>query len=533
MVDLLTSAQMRAIERSSIDSGSVSGLQLMERAGNGCVDAIIEKWPELKQGHKSALVLCGPGNNGGDGFVVARLLQEAGLTVQVHLLGHPEQMPADARTNYDRWLQLGDVAPLLLGAISHALPTSDLTVDALFGTGLTRGLDKDLAQLLHSELGLFSLRERIVSIDAPSGLCLDSGRFLDGGASVGADLTVSFHKLKLGHVLAEGPASCGEVAVVDIGLPRGARQDLLIWSPQSSEAEGALLIDKHVIDGVDKFEDQVSTRPKFGHHKFDHGHALVVSGGFGKTGAARLAARAALRIGAGVVTLGVPPSARMEVACHITAVMQSRVSDAVDFAQILADTRINAACLGPGLGLERAKDLVPVLLDKKIPCVLDADALTAFKDDPQSLFAMLHENVVLTPHGGEFARLFPDLSQKLGDPCEKGPAFSKVDATRLAAKRAGCVVLFKGADTVIATGDGRCGVHSAHYARSVPWLATAGAGDVLAGMITGLLARGFSPLRAASSGAYFHVEAAKQFGPGLIAEDLPETLPKVFRSMRG
>ena len=167
----------------------------------------------------------------------------------------------------------------------------------------------------------------------------------------------------------------------------------------------------------------------------------------------------------------------------------------------------------------------------RLAVVLDADALTEYRKDPETLFAMLHDRCVVTPHEGEFGRLFPDILARLKEPATKGPAYSKVDATRDAAKRAGCVVLFKGADTVIAHPDGRCTINSAHYERSAPWLATAGSGDVLAGFITGLLARGFEPMQAAETAAWLHVECALKFGPGLIAEDLPEQLPAVFRDL--
>ncbi len=267
-------------------------------------------------------------------------------------------------------------------------------------------------------------------------------------------------------------------------------------------------------------------------HKFSHGHALILSGPSGKTGAARLAARGALRIGAGLVTLGVPKDAAMEVASQITSIMMSEVEDAEDLAEVLQDDRINALCIGPGLGLERVQALSPVALNNpKRGVVLDADALTAFADDPATLFDILHKNCVLTPHGGEFARLFPDIFENLNVQATKGPAYSKVDATRDAAKRAGCTVLFKGPDTVIASPSGVCAINAALRERSAPWLATAGSGDVLAGFITGLLARGFSPQAAAETGAWLHVECARAFGPGLIAEDLPEQLPKVLREL--
>jgi hydroxyethylthiazole kinase-like uncharacterized protein yjeF len=207
------------------------------------------------------------------------------------------------------------------------------------------------------------------------------------------------------------------------------------------------------------------------------------------------------------------------------------LEDAEELLQVLVDSRINALCLGPALGLSRAKALVKVALAANLATVLDADALSGFADDPSVLFSMLHETCVLTPHAGEFARLFPDISEKLQEVPTSGQAYSKVDATREAAARAGCVVLFKGADTVIAAPDGRCSINSAQYDRKAPWLATAGAGDVLAGFITGLLARGFDPMTAAETAAWLHVESARQFGPGLIAEDLPEQLPAVFRDL--
>jgi len=266
-------------------------------------------------------------------------------------------------------------------------------------------------------------------------------------------------------------------------------------------------------------------------NKYSHGHALILSGPSGKTGAARLAARGALRIGAGVVTVACPPEALAENAAHLNAIMLNPVADAVALKAVLQDERINALCLGPALGLGDDKgDLVREALTTKRKIVLDADALTILARDAE-LFGLLHENCVLTPHAGEFGRLFPDIAAKLAEPATSGPAYSKVDATREAAKRAGCTVLYKGADTVIADETGRAAINSAHYERSAPWLATAGSGDVLAGFITGLMARGFGPMRAAETAAWLHVECALSFGPGLIAEDIPEQLPKVFSNL--
>ncbi|MEL6775367.1 MAG: NAD(P)H-hydrate dehydratase [Pseudomonadota bacterium] len=280
------------------------------------------------------------------------------------------------------------------------------------------------------------------------------------------------------------------------------------------------------------------------HHKYDHGHALILSGGVGRGGAARLAARGALRVGAGLVTLGCPPAALMENAGRLDAIMLASLADAEAMVAEIAARKVKAVCMGPGFGtgerlraftaagLGRAGDRSGGASGTTHPTmVLDADALTEYREDPETLLGMLHAGCVLTPHEGEFGRLFPDILEKLKAPAMRGPAYSKVDATREAAARAGCVVLFKGPDTVIANPDGRCSINAAVYERAAPWLATAGSGDVLAGFITGLLARGLSPMLAAETGAWLHVECARKFGPGLIAEDLPEQLPAVFRDL--
>ncbi|MGR3370823.1 MAG: NAD(P)H-hydrate dehydratase [Sagittula sp.] len=263
-------------------------------------------------------------------------------------------------------------------------------------------------------------------------------------------------------------------------------------------------------------------------HKYDHGHAVVLSGPPGQGGAARLAARAALRVGAGLVTLGCPLRAVTENAVQLTAIMIRGLDGTAGLAEMLEDERYNALCLGPGLGLGPATgELVRGALKARRGTVLDADALSRFQREPQALFDMLHDNCVLTPHGGEFRRLFPDLAGRM----ENDDAFSRIDAAREAAMRAGAVVLIKGAETVIAAPDGRVAVNAAVDERAAPWLATAGAGDVLAGIVCGLMARRLPAYDAAKAGAWLHVEAARAFGPGLIAEDLPEMLPRVFRDL--
>ena len=536
MTEFLTAGQMRALEQAAIDSGEVTGLELMERAGRGVVEATFEEWPELRATSHRAVVLCGPGNNGGDGFVVARLLKEWGWEVEVFLYGNAEKLPADARVNYARWSAIGEVHDFSLCGFAdvyfrHAdrRPAAGalLLVDAVFGTGLSRPVHGEAARALDlvAEAADFG-HAKVVAVDTPSGLCADSGKVL--GTAASANLTVTFHRAKLGHVLQDGPQRCRTLRIADIHLPQ-------------HEPTGTVAVD--VPSGLGKTLG----------HKFSHGHALIASGDHGRAGAARLAARGALRIGAGLVTVASPPGAMAENAARLDAIMLREVEGGEGLAEVLADKRINALCLGPGMGtgaaqaglLEVALAVSPpshIPLPSDIPpppapphggegrrLVLDADALTILSQRPD-LFAKLHGRCILTPHAGEFARLFPDIAEKLAAAGTKGPAYSKVDATREAAARAGCVVLFKGPATVIAHPSGRCFVNAAVYDRSAPWLATAGSGDVLAGFITGLLARGFSPFDAACKGAWLHVDCARSFGPGLIAEDLPEELPKVFRS---
>ncbi len=559
MTELLTAAQMRAIEQAAIESGEVTGLALMERAGRGVVDAIFEEWPELAKAPHRAVVLCGPGNNGGDGFVIARRLRDKGWDVELLLFGDPAKLPPDARTNFEIWSRMGDVTPLTVEAASQG-PRPTLLVDAMFGTGLSRAIPLECANAFHAvgkrdvgETHPWLVPYHIVSVDCPSGLDCDSGKFLFPPAPTEAEdgddldarwnwwqndaarrllhphLTATFHRRKVGHFL---DAPIFRLRVVDIGLGQEDRHPAHL---KSEPAEGIVqLLDfdppagtsRRIWPGYDLDKRHVAG------HKYSHGHAVILAGSSPKGGAARLAARGALRIGAGLVTVAAPPDAVPDHAAQLTAIMLRSVADADALARVLEDDRLNALCLGPGLGVgSDTRALVKVALGVRRGCVLDADALTSFEDDPNALFAILHEGCVLTPHAGEFARLFPDIAERLAAPATTGPAYSKVDATREAAARAGCTVLFKGPDTVIADPSGRCRINSAQYDRAAPWLATAGSGDVLAGFITGLLARGFEPMEAASTAAWLHVEAARSFGPGLIAEDLSEELPKVFRSL--
>lgn len=499
--EILTTREMRAIEAAAMAGGTVSGAELMERAGAAVAREIAALWPEARR----AVILCGPGNNGGDGYVVARRLAQQGWTLRVAALAPPGTPDAAAAAR--RWpggvLSLADLA-------EGDFAPGTICVDALFGTGLTRPLGAEAARILR----LAARRGcPLVAVDILSGLCADSGRVLGGGELPAAALSVSFQRAKLGHVLAEGGGLGGRLRIADIGLDP--------WLASQTGAAGGPALLAGPVPGLLKRAG----------HKYSHGHALVLGGGTGQGGAARLAARAALRVGAGLVTLGCPPDALPENAARLDAVMLRPIADAAGLDEALSDRRLNALCLGPGLGPARARDLVPAALAAGRASVLDADALTAFAASPEALFDALHPAVVLTPHGGEFARLFPDLADALAAPAESGPAFSRLDAVRQAAARAGCVVLLKGPDTVIAAPGGEARIAAAVGEGAAPWLATAGSGDVLAGLIAGLLARGFAPLEAAATAAWLHAEAARRFGPGLIAEDLPEELPAVLRGL--
>lgn len=510
MTELLTTAQMRAAEAAAIGQGQVRGIDLMERAGSGVVQAIFATWPELREAPKGAVVLCGPGNNGGDGYIVALILRERGWNVQVH---GTDPGRGDAALAAQAWAVAGgQVLPLTCDAVRSSLQGAEVVVDALLGIGQVRSADALLAPVMNAAAALDrhqKARLRWVAVDVPTGLNADAGR-LTGALVCTADLTVTFHRAKVGHHLDQGPSVCGRLKVVDIGLPGGLTGGLRLVGPAAGLGKG-------------------------GGHKFSHGHAMVLGGPPGQGGAARLAARGALRVGAGLVTLACPPLALGENAARLDAVMLRALADGAALSHALDDRRISALCLGPGLGLgPHAADLVRATLQagakRALPTLLDADALTLMAQNA-TLFDALHSACVLTPHGGEFARLFPDIAAGLGTVNGADLSYSKAKATKAAAKRAGCVVLYKGADTLISGPDGICALAAATYDAQAPWLATAGSGDVLAGFITGLLARGFEGQVAAETGAWLHQESARQFGPGLIAEDLPDQLPAVFRAM--
>jgi hydroxyethylthiazole kinase-like uncharacterized protein yjeF len=470
--EILTTVEMGKADGFAVSHGTPS-LTLMENAGRAVADAIATHFKPCL-----VTVLCGPGNNGGDGFVVARLLKQRWYQVRVaHDGGHK----GDAAVMAAQWD--GESVALTPDALDGA----KLVVDALFGAGLSRPLEGAAAQVVEALNDL-----PVVAIDVPSGVSGDSGEPM-GAVYVRAVLSVSFFRKKPGHLLMPGRALCGEVVVADIGIPDEAATTKL-------------------------FENTPSLwrypHPKLEGHKYDRGHCVVVSGGAAHTGAARLAARGGLRIGAGLVSVAAPPDAVAINAAHLTAIMVKPFEGADGLAELLTDKRLNAVILGPGLGVGgETRALVDVALKSGASVVLDADALTSFKDDPKALFSRLHDRCVLTPHAGEFARIFPGLLDS---------AASKVEAVRAAASRAGCTVLLKGSDTVIADAGGKAAIN----ANAPATLATAGAGDVLAGFIAGLLAQKMGAFEAACAGVWLHGDAASRFGPGLIAEDLPEILPQ-------
>lgn len=555
MGEILTSAQMRAKEKSAIQSGEVTGRALMERAGQGVVAATFRQFPELEKCKTHAVVLCGPGNNGGDGFVIARALHELGWSVEVCFWGKAEALSDDARHMYEAWAALGAVSPMSVESAAHGTrPT--LLFDAMFGIGINRPIPLDCVQAFHA------VRQRpeaedgaecsVVAVDCPSGFDADSGEVLVPDAPEGADevaqelycinevsprllhqatdLCVTFHALKLGHCLTE----VGSVwpAVVDIGLPR---TDPSIVSDPDGPTGSVPPAD---IPPHEWLQSIAGTGT--GGHKYNRGHVLVLGGGCGKGGAGRLAARAALRVGAGLVTLAVPPDAMAENAAQLNAIMLQPLDGVDALEATLQDKQLGSVCLGPGLGVGAAtRELVLTALRITAQdgrrAVLDADALSSFAGDPETLFAACHSGVVLTPHEGEFARLFPDLSERQRRAQTSAPSMGKVAAVLQAAERSGCTILLKGEATVLADERGASLINSALYDRRAPWLGTAGAGDVLAGLIAGLSAHEVSkataPIDIAAAAAWIHVEAALSFGAGLIAEDLPEQLPQVFKEI--
>jgi hydroxyethylthiazole kinase-like uncharacterized protein yjeF len=479
---LLTPGEMDEADRAAVAAG-VPGTVLMETAGAAVAAAVQARWPR-----QAVAVLCGPGNNGGDGFVAARHLAAAGWPVKVALLGARERLKGDAAHSADLWQ--GPVQPLTPAVLDGVT----LVVDALFGAGLSRPLEGAALATIQA------LRARglpVCAVDVPSGV--DGGSGEVRGTAARARMTVTFFRKKPGHVLLPGKTLCGDIVVADIGITPAVLAGI---GARTYQNDPALWLRSYPWPRVDG-------------HKYARGHALIL-GGEVMTGAARLTALGAARMGAGLVTVAAPRAAWPIYAAALTSVMVQPLDEPGGLAVLLGDERKNVVAIGPGAGVsESTRRHVLAALATRRAVVLDADAITSFADTPQALFDAIRGPCVLTPHEGEFGRLFP----KEGD---------KLARARQAAALCGAVVLLKGADTVIAAPDGRAVINTNAPAD----LATGGSGDVLTGFISGLLAQGMDPFDAAAAAAWLHGQAAAAHGPGLVSEDLPGLLPGVLRALK-
>jgi hydroxyethylthiazole kinase-like uncharacterized protein yjeF len=477
---LLSVAQMTEADRAAIAAGT-PGSQLMQNAGDAVAREITHRWSP-----RPVSILCGPGNNGGDGFVVAGALAKIGWTVRVALLGAKEDLHGDARFHAMRWN--GAVEPISPAVIEGAA----LVVDAVFGSGLSRRLDAQVTATLAAvtQRGL-----PLLAVDVPSGVMGDTGASLGAVAAV---CTVTFARKKPGHVLLPGRELCGETVVADIGIAPDVLASLRIdtWENDPALWRGEL------------------PQAKSAGNKYTRGHALLY-GGYPMTGAARMAARAAARMGAGLTTIAVPQQGFAIYAAALTSIMVQPLAAPGDLGRLLSDSRYTAFLIGPGAGVNDAtRETALEILAAARPVLLDADAITVFASKADELKRAIRGPCVMTPHDGEFARVFDARGDKLS-------------RARAAARQSGAVIVLKGADTVVAAPDGRAVVNTNAPAS----LATAGSGDVLGGMILGLLAQGMDAYLAAAAGVWMHGAAASKFGPGLLAEDLPDLLPSVLRQL--
>nr|WP_295984548.1 NAD(P)H-hydrate dehydratase [uncultured Agrobacterium sp.] len=475
---LIDPVVMARIDAAAGQSG-IPLYDLMERAGRAVAAAALRHYPQALR----FVVLCGGGNNGGDGYVAARVLLESGAAVAVHHLGDAAALKGDARTAFER----SRVAPLPFG--DYVPVAGDVVIDAVFGAGLSRDIPGELAGVIAAVTGA---GVPVLAVDLPSGLCGRRGVPL--GASFRAERTVTFMARKPGHLLMPGRELCGALEVFDIGIP--AR---ILAAHAGSVAENDPLVWREALPRAD-----MET------HKFRRGHLTVFSGPAHATGASRMTALSALKAGAGIVTIAAPKAALDVLSVTLTAVMNTPMDNGDDLQDWLDDGRHGSFVIGPGFGdLEKARQFVSLIGDKSV--VLDADAITAFRDRPEALFERITSGTgkfVLTPHEGEFARLFPDLAT--------GSALSKIEKAQAASARSGAVLVYKGADTVIAAPDGRALVNTNAPAS----LATAGSGDVLAGIIGALLAQGTPAFEAAAAGVWLHGEAGQRAVIGMTAEDL-------------
>ncbi|CAN7356569.1 NAD(P)H-hydrate dehydratase [Rhizobium sp. LjRoot254] len=477
---LIEPESVREIDAACIQSG-IPGFRLMTAAGLAVAASALRHFP----GARRFAVLAGPGNNGGDAHIAAGALKEAGAGVEVFRLASRRPSTDDAA----RALAECDVIAQSMDAYEPM--EGDVVIDGVFGAGLSRGVLLELAALIAK---VERLRIPIIAIDLPSGIDGRTGQIL--GAAFKADVTVTFMALKPGMLLLPGREHCGQVEIAEIGVPRR-----LIEAHKSNVH----------INGPEIWKDYERLHDASA-HKYSRGALVVFSGGASHTGAARLTVNAGLRAGAGLVTIATPAEAMAVNATHLTAVMLREIDDIDDLNSWIEDKRLSTFVLGPGFGVgAKARDFVLALKDRKL--VLDADGITSFKDDPGTLFdafATGEPHLVLTPHEGEFSRLLVDIADDA--------RLSKIDKAIAAAKRANAAVIYKGSDTVIASPDGRAAINT----NAPPSLATAGSGDVLAGICGALLAQGYPVHEAACAAVWYHGDAANRAGAALTAETLVE-----------
>ncbi|MGE0499732.1 MAG: NAD(P)H-hydrate dehydratase [Rhizobiaceae bacterium] len=491
---ILTPDEMSRADRIATGGDTDASYGLMVSAGRAVAAEALRRYPTAAV----VQVLCGPGNNGGDGYVAASVLAEAGVPVEIFVLASPKSGTDAARAAADCAMPVRPLADF--GPIPGAL-----VIDALFGAGLARALDGAAADAARA---CRDIDATCLAVDLPSGLSGLTG--LPLGEAFKVSTTVTFAAAKPGHLLQPGRALCGDLVIADIGMT---------W--RTLDAVGSRCFE----NGPELWAGAFP-RPPFDTHKYRRGHVGVFSGGVASTGAARLSAMAAARSGAGAVTMLSSAAALAVNAAHLTSVILRRADSMEDVAAFLNERKPAALVYGPGLEpLDKTArfltDLLGAVSYRPATVVVDASALTALAEAPEAFFAALRRqgapDVVLTPHEGEFARLFPDLTVQS----------SKLERARFAAARAQAVMVLKGPDTVIATPDGRAAINT----NGSPLLATAGSGDVLSGVIAGLAAQGMSPFEAACAAVWLHAEAAAAFGAGLIAEDLPGMLPGVLRRL--
>lgn len=494
--ELLTPEEMARADGLAATDGVFGSMNLMRRAGEAVASAALARFPAIAH----VAVLCGPGNNGGDGYVAARLLAESGADVSLWRMQEPRK-GTDAAT-------AAAECPCVPQLLTRYYPQADhLVIDALFGAGLSKAVDGENASVLERVNGSAAA---VLAVDLPSGVSGASGQML--GGAVRADLTVTFFRRKPGHLLYPGRSLCGETIVADIGIPPSVLEEI---APKTFENTPGRWRARFPTPGVET-------------HKYARGHVGVLSGGPSATGAARLSAMGAARAGAGAVTLLSPGNAIFASAAHLTSTILRRAGSWEDIDAFLNERKPAALVFGPGLGTkDKVGDLAIRLIQEArgrvAHVVFDADALTVLGRDAARFLSAAAipdaPGLVLTPHHGEFSRLFPDIA--------RDESLPKPDRARAAAARTRAVVIYKGPDTVIAAPDGRAAINS----NGTPWLATAGSGDVLAGLCAGLLSQKMPAFEAACAAVWLHAEAARRFGPGLIADDIPAMVPAVLRDL--